>query len=462
MPSILIIDDEPGIRVTLSSILEDEKYKVFAAEDALLGMEVLKREIIDLIFLDVLLPNMGGIKALEIIRKEWPVTEIVMISGHANIEMAVSAVKLGAFDFLEKPLSLDKVLTVCRNALAIKKLREENKTLKKTYNFSSEDIIGTSALARNIRETVIQAAASDARILITGENGSGKEVIARAIHSCSARADNPFIDVNCAAIPETLIESELFGHEKGAFTDAVSTRKGRFELAHGGTLFLDEIGDMSLSAQAKVLRVIQEQKIERVGGEKTIETDVRIIAATNQDLEKACKEGRFRQDLFFRLNVIPIHSPSLRERKEDIPHLLCHFLKILGKETTLETDAMELLSEHNWPGNVRELKNLAERIAVMHQGNVINRENLEKLLNIKAKKPVNTAQTGAETELTSNILEQNYNDAKDSFEKQYLEFQLLKNNGIISRTAEAIGIYPSNLHAKIRKYCITTAKNREQ
>ena len=458
MPSILIIDDEPGIRTTLASILEDEKYKVFASEDALLGMEVLKREVIDVIFLDVLLPNMGGIKALEIIRKEWPITEIIMISGHANIEMAVSAVKLGAFDFLEKPLSLDKVLTVCRNALAIKKLREENKTLKKTYSFSSEDIIGTSAIVRDIRETVKQAAASDARILITGENGTGKEVIARAIHSCSSRADNPFIDVNCAAIPETLIESELFGHEKGAFTDAVSTRKGRFELAHGGTLFLDEIGDMSLSAQAKVLRVIQEQKIERVGGEKTIETDVRIIAATNQDLENACKDGRFRQDLFFRLNVIPIHSPPLRERKEDIPHLLCYFLKIQGKETTLESGAMELLTDHDWPGNVRELKNLAERIAVMHQKDVINAEDLEKLLNIRGKKPENTAQKGAETALTSNILEQNYNDAKDNFEKYYLEFQLSKNNGIISRTAEAIGIYPSNLHAKIRKYGITTAK----
>jgi len=349
-----------------------------------------------------------------------------MISGHANIEMAVSAVKLGAFDFLEKPLSLDKVLTVCRNALAIKKLREENKTLKKTYSFSSEDIIGTSAIVRDIRETVKQAAASDARILITGENGTGKEVIARAIHSCSSRADNPFIDVNCAAIPETLIESELFGHEKGAFTDAVSTRKGRFELAHGGTLFLDEIGDMSLSAQAKVLRVIQEQKIERVGGEKTIETDVRIIAATNQDLENACKDGRFRQDLFFRLNVIPIHSPPLRERKEDIPHLLCYFLKIQGKETTLESGAMELLTDHDWPGNVRELKNLAERIAVMHQKDVINAEDLEKLLNIRGKKPENTAQKGAETALTSNILEQNYNDAKDNFEKYYLEFQLSK------------------------------------
>jgi len=462
MPSILIIDDEPGIRKTLASILEDEKYKVFTSEDAILGMEVLKREVIDLIFLDVLLPNMGGIKALEIIRKEWPITEIVMISGHANIDMAVRAVKLGAFDFLEKPLSLEKVLTVCRNALAIKDLREENKTLKRISNFASEDIIGTSAAARKIRETVKQAAASDARILITGENGSGKEVIARAIHSCSARADNPFVDVNCAAIPETLIESELFGHEKGAFTDAVSTRKGRFELANGGTLFLDEIGDMSLSAQAKVLRVIQEQKIERVGGEKIIETDVRIIAATNQDLEKACAEGRFRQDLFFRLNVIPIHSPPLRERKEDIPHLLYHFLKILKKEIVPESDALELLAAHDWPGNIRELKNLAERMSVMHQGNVINGEELGKLLNIKGKKPVNTAQTGMETAITSNILEQNYNEAKDNFEKYYLEFQLLKNNGIISRTAEAIGIYPSNLHAKIRKYGITTAKNREQ
>ena len=462
MPSILIIDDEPGIRVTLASILEDEKYKVFTSEDALAGIETLKHEVIDLVFLDVLLPKMGGIKALEIIRQEWPVTEIVMISGHANIEMSVSAVKLGAFDFLEKPLSLDKVLTICRNALAIKKLREENKTLKKIYDFKSEDIIGTSAAIRNIRETAKQAAASDARILITGENGSGKEVIARVVHSCSSRADSPFVDVNCAAIPETLIESELFGHEKGAFTDAVSTRKGRFELAHGGTLFLDEIGDMSLSAQAKVLRVIQEQKLERVGGEKTIETDVRIIAATNQDLEKACKEGRFRQDLFFRLNVIPIHSPPLRERKEDIPLLLCHFLNILKKEIKLESEAIELLTGHDWPGNVRELKNLAERIAVMHQGDVINGKDIGKLLNIKGKKALNTAQTGMETALLSNILDLNYNDAKDSFEKNYLEFQLLKNNGIISRTAEAIGIYPTNLHAKIRKYGIKTSKNREQ
>ena len=453
MSAILIIDDEPGIRLTLAEILKDEKYKVFTAEDALCGIETLKREIIDLVFLDVLMPKLGGIEALEKIHKEWPAVEIVMISGHANIDMAVRAVKLGAFDFLEKPLSLEKVLTICRNALALKKLREENKKLKKITNIASEDIIGTSAAIRDIRETVKQAADSDARILITGENGAGKEVIARAIHLCSSRADSPFVDVNCAAIPETLIESELFGHEKGAFTDAVSARKGRFEIANGGTLFLDEIGDMSLSAQAKVLRVIQEQKIERVGGEKTIETDVRIIAATNQDLEKACAEGRFRQDLFFRLNVIPIHVPPLRERPEDIPMLLCHFLGILKKELTLEADALDALASHDWPGNVRELKNLAERIAVMHQKDSMTGDDLQKLLNKKNKKSQNSASA-----LPEGVLEQNFNDARDNFEKFYLEFHLLKNNGIITRTAEAIGIYPSNLHAKLRKYAITTAK----
>ena len=462
MSAILIIDDEPGIRLTLADILKDEKYKVFTSEDALAGIETLKKENVDMIFLDVLLPKLGGIEALEKIRKECPLVEIVMISGHANIDMAVRAVKLGAFDFLEKPLSLDKVLTVCRNALAIRKLREENKNLKRISSIASEDIIGTSAVIRNIRETVKQAAESDARILITGENGAGKEVIARAIHQCSPRADGPFVDVNCAAIPETLIESELFGHEKGAFTDAVSTRKGRFELAHGGTLFLDEVGDMSLPAQAKVLRVIQEQKIERLGGEKTIETDVRIIAATNQDLESAFEEGRFRQDLYFRLNVIPIHVPPLRERPEDIPMLLCHFLKILKRELTLEKDALELLSSHDWPGNVRELKNLAERIAVMHVGDRVNASDLEKLFNKKQKKAQNNGNFPPESiKELEGLIERNYNDARDSFEKIYLEFQLFKNNGIISRTAEAIGIYPSNLHAKLRKYNITAANIKE-
>jgi len=454
MSNILIIDDEPGIRHTLASVLEDEKYKVFTAEDAVSGLEILNSEIIDLVFLDVLLPKLGGIEALEKIKKEWQMIEIVMISGHANIDMAVRAVKLGAFDFLEKPLSLDKILTVCRNALAIQKLRKENKNLKRISGINNEEIIGTSSVINNLREIINQAAESDARILITGENGTGKEIIARTIHLSSNRAENPFVDVNCAAIPETLIESELFGHEKGAFTDAVSRRKGRFELAHGGTLFLDEIGDMSLSAQAKVLRVIQEQKIERIGGEKTIETDVRIIAATNQDLEKACNEGRFRHDLFFRLNVIPIYVQPLRERLEDIPILLMHFLKKLNREITLEASALEILAAHNWPGNVRELKNLSERIAVMHSSDVITGNDIQKLLDKKIKNNKNTVNM-----LSEDIFEKDFNNAKESFEKCYLEFQLLKNNGIISRTAEAIGIYPSNLHAKLRKHSITTAQH---
>ena len=453
MAAILIIDDEPGIRQALASILKDEKYQVITAEDAVAGLELLDKSKIDMVFLDVLLPKLGGLEALEQIKKSWRNPEVVMVSGHANIDMAVRAVKGGAFDFLEKPLSLDKVLTVCRNALAMRKLREENRRLKKNSPLTHREIVGTSAAINGVRALIGQAAASDARILITGENGTGKEVVAKAVHLRSSRAEWPFVEVNCAAIPETLIESELFGHEKGAFTDAVSSRKGRFELASGGTLFLDEIGDMSLPAQAKVLRVIQEQKIERLGGEKTIETDVRIIAATNMDLEKACAQGRFRQDLFFRLNVIPINIPPLRERLGDIPLLLYHFLKELEKESIrLEDAALEMLSAHDWPGNVREVKNLAERIAVMHTGGTINAQDLAGLLNTG-----NIKKGGffpGETSIPGELLEQNFNDAKESFEKRYLEFQLFKNNGIISRTAEAIGIYPSNLHAKLKKYGI--------
>jgi two-component system nitrogen regulation response regulator NtrX len=460
MPAILIIDDEPGIRQTLGSILEDEKYRVFTAEDAVVGLKLLNREKVDLVFLDVLLPKLGGLEALEQIRSGWPALEVVMISGHANIDMAVRAVKGGAFDFLEKPLSLEKVLTVCRNAIAIRKLREENRSLRKNTSFPHKEIIGVSAAINSVRELIEQAGDSDARILITGENGTGKEVVAKAIHLRSSRAGRPFVEVNCAAIPETLIESELFGHEKGAFTDAIFSRKGRFEIANGGTLFLDEIGDMSLPAQAKVLRVIQEQKIERLGGEKTIETDVRIIAATNKDLEKACAQGHFRQDLYFRLNVIPIHVPPLRDRVSDIPLLLRHFLNEFDiGDLKLEQDALEMLSSHNWPGNVRELKNLAERIAVMHTGSNMDGQALSALINKvgggKSAVPGGIA-------LPEKMLERNWNDAKESFEKHYLEFHLFKNNGIISRTAEAIGIYPSNLHAKLKKYGIAAQAIKEE
>jgi two-component system nitrogen regulation response regulator NtrX len=469
MTSILIIDDEPGIRKTLASILEDEKYQVFTAEDALVGLDILGRESVSLIFLDVLLPRLGGMEALERIRKDWPETEVVVISGHANVDMAVRAVKLGAFDFLEKPLSLDRVLTVCRNALAIRNLREENRNLKKKSR-NRDEIIGISPGIEQIRGVIKQAAASDARILISGENGTGKELVARAIHRLSSRTDRAFVEVNCAAIPDSLIESELFGHEKGAFTDAVSARKGRFEIAGGGSIFLDEIGDMSLVAQAKVLRVIQEQKFERVGGEKTLDVDVRILAATNKNLEEECAAGRFRQDLFFRLNVIPIRIPPLRERTEDIPILLRHFLSEAGGGPyDFDEAALQALGAYNWPGNVRELRNLAERIRVMYQGGCIGEELITDLLS-KTPRVFGTQNPGSGAEnpslppaaagpaLPQDIFTLRFNEARESFEKHYLEFQFLQNGGIISRTAEAIGIYPSNLHAKLRKHGIRTER----
>ncbi|MDR2363315.1 MAG: sigma-54 dependent transcriptional regulator [Spirochaetaceae bacterium] len=464
MKKILIIDDEPGIRRTLASIMEDEHYTVLTAEDAVLGLEILASEPVNLVFLDVMLPKLGGMDALERIRTGWPEVEVVVISGHANVDMAVRAVKLGAFDFLEKPLSLDKVLTLCRNVLTLQKLREENRDLKK--NLNKNEIIGFSPQIEEVRALIKQAAQSDARILIFGENGTGKELAARAIHYGSSRAARAFVEVNCAAIPDTLIESELFGHEKGAFTDAVSSRKGRFELAHEGTLFLDEIGDMSLAAQAKMLRAIQEQKIQRVGGEKTVTTDVRIIAATNKNLEAECKEGRFRQDLFFRLNVIPIVMPALRERTEDIPVLLFHFLKdFSGVNYELTDEAREALLSYAWPGNIRELKNLAERIAVMWDDKHISMKAIRDLLrwDPEEKSPPSVREEDplpakVQSPFPSNILHLKYNEAKEMFEKYYLEFQLSQNNGIISRAAEAIGIYPSNLHVKLRKYHIRTER----
>jgi two-component system nitrogen regulation response regulator NtrX len=464
---ILIIDDEKGVRSSLSSILEDEQYRVFTVEDALQGLETLGKEAIGLVFLDVLLPKLGGLEALERIRKEFPEVEVVMISGHANIEMAVRAVKLGAFDFLEKPLALERVLTVVRNAFTVWELREENRSLRRKALPPDEEIIGTSPEIGVVRTLILHAAATDARILITGENGSGKELAARGIHRNSGRADKPFVEVNCAAIPDTLIESELFGHERGAFTDAFSTRKGRFEMAHQGTLFLDEIADMSLSAQAKVLRAIQEGTIERLGGEKTIHVDVRIIAATNQDLEKACREGRFRQDLFFRLNVIPIRIPPLRERQEDIPLILFHILKefLGGRSVRFDEDALKALKAYPWPGNIRELRNFAERIRVLYPGGAIGLSQVEELL--RGSRPSSSPYAG----VTFSLLQANsredlgdmkFNEAKEFFEKSWLGFQFNRNGGIINKTAEAIGMYPSNLHAKLRKYGISNGQGKTE
>jgi two-component system nitrogen regulation response regulator NtrX len=461
MNDVLVIDDEAGIRTALRSILEDERYRVHLAEDAVDGLDLLGRVSVDLVFLDVWLPRLGGLEALERIRAAWPDLEVVVISGHANVDMAVRAVKLGAFDFLEKPLSLEKVLTVTRNALAMRKLRLENTGLKRVVG--DDEIVGASDAVEKVKALASQAAASDARILLLGENGTGKELVARYIHRRSERANRAFVEVNCAAIPDTLIESELFGHEKGAFTDAVAGRKGRFELASGGTLFLDEIGDMSPQAQSKVLRAIQDMKIERVGGEKTIEVNVRLIAATNKDLQAEVRAGRFREDLYFRLNVIPIVIPPLRERTEDIPLLVSHFLKSFGAEgVSLDSAAIAFLKKHPWPGNVRELKNAVERISVMCDGELIGADSVAALL--ERSVPLGSGRTmpggGVRSGSASlfgsaeDFLGRNFTEARDLFEKRYLECKLLENGYNISRTAEAVGMYPSNLHGKIKKYGI--------
>jgi two-component system nitrogen regulation response regulator NtrX len=376
LSSILVVDDEQGIRQVLQDVLGDEGHQVVTVEDGFQALEILEKEAVDLVILDVWLPNMGGIDVLKRVRKGWPDIEVVVISGHANINMAVQAVKIGAFDFLEKPLSLDKTITVVENALKLEELKRENRSLKESIFFEDE-MIGSGEGMGKVKELIDQSAGSEARILILGENGTGKELVARQIHRGSPRAKAPFVEVNCASIPETLIESELFGHEKGAFTDAHARRKGKFELADGGTLFLDEIADMSLSTQAKVLRVLQEMKFERIGGEKSVSVDVRVIAATNKNIQEEIRTGRFREDLYFRINVIPIFVPPLRERTEDLQALIDYFMVKFKRSAESETkrfseDAIRLLQTYFWPGNVRELKNFIERINIMTEENVIS------------------------------------------------------------------------------------------
>jgi len=450
MGAILVIDDEPGIRATVKDILEDEGYRTLTAEDGPMGLDILRRESVEVVILDVWLPRMGGIDVLKAIKADHPTVETIVVSGHASIDMAVNAVKLGAFDFIEKPLSIERLVTAVRNARALSDLRLENARLKRT-TVEQDDLIGSSAKMIEIRELIEQSARSDARVLITGENGTGKELAARRIHELSARATGPFVAVNCAAMPDTLIESELFGHEKGSFTDAVARRKGKFETAHTGTLFLDEIADMSLSAQSKMLRAIQEMRFERLGGEHTIEVDVRVVAATNKDLRQEIQAGRFREDLFFRLNVIPLRMPSLRERREDIARLAEFFLGRLvgGAERRLSKGAVEALTTHDWPGNVRELKNFMERISVMSDEEEISAETVEHFL---------ARADGKAPEIMKDRLdilsELRLSEAREAFERGYLVHNLRKHGYNIARTAETIGVYPSNLHAKIKKFGI--------
>lgn len=370
-PKILIIDDEAPIRASLKEILEYENYQVMEAEDGAEGLKLGTKFAFDAIFCDIKMPKMDGMEVLEALMEKGIDGRVIMISGHGTVETAVQAIKVGAFDFIQKPLDLNRILLTVRHALDQGQLERETERLsRKIQTERSTAIVGESKEIRDIVELICTVAPSDARVLITGANGTGKELVARQLHELSTRHDAPFVEVNCAAIPSELIESELFGHEKGAFTSAVKQRKGKFEQAQGGTLFLDEIGDMSASAQAKVLRALQENRISRVGGEKEIEVDVRVVAATNKDLRAEIAEGNFREDLYHRLAVIPVHVPALNDRRDDVPLLVAHFLKIICEQhgkvlIDVAPEAMDLLQQANWTGNIRELRNVVERLVIL-------------------------------------------------------------------------------------------------
>lgn len=456
MKTILIIDDEEGIRESLRGILEDEGYRTVFAANGEQGLDRIREEEPDLILLDIWMPGIDGIETLRRIRETYSDQLVIMMSGHGTIETAVKATKLGAFDFIEKPLSLDKLLLVINNALKVGRLVEENRSLKARLA-KDHEMIGTSPAIRLLKEQIAIAAPTSGWVLITGENGTGKELVARAIHTQSQRRDKPFVEVNCAAIPEDLIESELFGHEKGSFTGALTQRKGKFDQAHEGTLFLDEIGDMSLKTQAKVLRILQERKFERVGGNRTIEVDVRVIAATNKDLEEEIAAGRFREDLYYRLNVIPFHVPPLRERREDIPLLAHHFLEFFCSKESRETKAMasaaiDALTSYPWPGNVRELKNIIERLAIMIPDQTIEPRHLPR--SITSHQTARSATSG----VPGGIDAATFREAKEEFEKEFLLQKLEEHDWNVSRTAEAIELERSNLHRKIKSFGIELKK----
>ncbi|MFH0813494.1 MAG: sigma-54 dependent transcriptional regulator [Pseudomonadota bacterium] len=451
-PNILIVDDEISIQDSLSGILRDEGYEASVATDGNTALKIIEEDPPDLIFLDIVMPGIDGIETLKKIKEKYPDIYVIIISAYGTIETAVKAIKFGAFDFIEKPLSLEKVILTVKRAFDFLKLNQENRLLRQKF-FSPFRIDGISSTVKKLEDEIERAAPTHASILIRGENGSGKELVAQLIHQKSRRSDKPFIEVNCAAIPEELIESELFGHEKGAFTGAASRKQGKFDLAHEGTLFLDEIGDMSLKTQAKILRILEEQKFERVGGSKTIEVDVRIIAATNKNLEDEIMKGSFREDLYFRINVIPIVVPPLRERREDIPILANEFLKRFLEELNLEEkkivpEAMEILVDYKWPGNVRELKNLIERLVIMTKNNIIKPDDIPPALMSDVSPNVHS------DIFTINLLK----DAKDEFERQYILHKLSQFAENIAKTAEAIGIERSHLYRKIKSLDIEVKK----
>ncbi|MEJ2586353.1 MAG: sigma-54 dependent transcriptional regulator [Deltaproteobacteria bacterium] len=445
--TILVVDDEASILQSLEGILIDEGYDPVCVKGGSEALEKIEESIPDLILLDIWMPGVDGLETLQRVKQDYPQVEVVMMSGHGNIETAVKATKMGAYDFIEKPLSLEKLLLAVRNALDHGRLEEEINLLKERDR-NKYNIIGESRAIRQLKEQLRIVAPTNAWVLISGENGTGKELVAHNIHQLSKRNKKPMVEVNCAAIPEDLIESELFGHEKGAFTGATSMKKGKFDLAHEGTLFLDEIGDMSLKAQSKTLRILQEQKFERVGGAKTIHVDVRVIAATNKDLEAEIEKGTFRDDLYFRLNVIPMRVPPLKERGEDIPSLARAFMEEFSMSTNIEPKemteaAVEMLKAYDWPGNVRELRNLIERLMIMVPDRVIDREDIPAPFNKGA---------AAQGDLDVSLRAASLKEAKNEFEKAFIESKLREFDGNISQTAEAIGVERSNLHKKIKGY----------
>ena len=445
-PTILAVDDEATILKSLSGILSDEGFEVLTASNGYEALKIIEKESPDLVLLDIWMPGIDGIETLQEIKRTNPFLQVVIISGHGTIETAVKATKLGAHDFIEKPLSIEKVVVTINNALHFRQLEEENRFLRKK-TLEKHSITGNSPPIQALKKQIAVAAPTNAWVLITGENGTGKELVARTVHQMSHRADKPLIDVNCAAIPEELIESELFGHEKGAFTGATAKKRGKFEIANGGTIFLDEIGDMSFKTQAKILRILQEQKFERVGGTRTLTVDVRVIAASNKDLEQEIDKGTFRDDLYYRLNVIPIEVPPLRNRTDDIPLLIETFLKGFydegcGDSQTMTPKAIEHLKQYRWPGNVRELKNLVERMAIMTESEVIDVKDIPHSYKHKGR--------GLPDEGMLEV--DSLKDAKKQFEKAYIMRKLSENENNISQTADSIGIERSHLHKKIKSF----------
>jgi len=443
MPNLLIVDDEASIRQTLKSVLEDEGYTTLTASSAEGALETLAKHNVDLVLLDIWLPHMDGLEALGKIRTMGDAPEVIMISGHGTIETAVRATKLGAYDFLEKPLSIDKTLALVRHALDSRRLRRENRELKKQLVQNSV-IVGDSIPMKALRQQIQLMAPTNGRVLIFGESGTGKELVAHAIHAQSLRKDEMFVGVNCAAIPEDLIESELFGHQKGSFPAATGDKEGTFQRAHGGTLFLDEIGDMSLKTQSKVLRTLDEQKVTPVGGEEPLPVDVRVIASTNKDLEEEISIGNFREDLFYRLNVIPFSVPPLRERQEDVPLLAQHFMKEFAtaygrRSREIADDALDSLMRYSWPGNVRELRNVIERIVIMNPTTSrFERKHLPPLIYRDGSRRA----AGAEFSTL--------HQARAAYERDYILKKLDEHHGNISRTAEVLGLERSHLYRKMK------------